>query len=89
MYNGTLSEAGREPLVPFRTTFVNNVQILAADRFLVTTCFSIMSSLTPKRIYCKSNICVICGFSFIYRDVLPSGEVVIQKHLKDKRKCLT
>ncbi|XP_046566551.1 uncharacterized protein LOC124275108 [Haliotis rubra] len=45
-----------------------------------------MSTVTPKRIYCRSNICVLCGFSFVERSVSATGEEKIQKHFTQKLK---
>ena len=40
--------------------------------------------ITPRRIYCKRNICVVCGFSFIQNEVASDGTVREVKHLKQK-----
>ncbi len=40
--------------------------------------------LTPKRIYCKKTACVVCGFSFLSKDIPSSGEVVIKKNFTSK-----
>jgi hypothetical protein len=39
---------------------------------------------TPKRLYCQSNICVLCSFSFIQREITATGELVETKFLKKK-----
>ncbi|CAC5383779.1 unnamed protein product [Mytilus coruscus] len=42
------------------------------------------SPATPRRVYYLSNICVICGFSFIQTDITPSGHKV-EKRLTNKK----
>lgn len=45
-----------------------------------------MSAETPKRIYCRTSICVTCAFSFVETSVLPTGEKVVLKHFSKKLK---
>lgn len=43
---------------------------------------------TPRRIYYKSNICVLCGFAFVQAEVTSTGET-IEKKLFNKKLKLT
>ena len=42
--------------------------------------------VTPRRIYYQSNICILCGFSFIQIEVLFTGQIVQKKYLNKKLK---
>lgn len=44
------------------------------------------SPATPRRVYYLSNICVICGFSFVQTDITPSGHKVEKKLTNHKLK---
>lgn len=41
---------------------------------------------TPRRVYCRNNICVLCGFSFIQTDINDKGEKIEKKHFTLKYK---
>lgn len=43
---------------------------------------------TPRRIYYKANICVLCGFAFVQAEVTSTGET-IEKKLFNKKLKLT
>lgn len=45
---------------------------------------STVGNLTPRRIYDAQNICLLCAFSFIYTDILSTGEKQEVKLLKQK-----
>ena len=44
------------------------------------------SPFTPRRIYNRSNICVLCGFSCIQVEISSTGERTEKKFLNKKRK---
>lgn len=46
----------------------------------------VKSPVTPRRIYYQSNICILCGFSFIQTEVLFTGQIVQKKYLNKKLK---
>lgn len=46
----------------------------------------VKSPVTPRRIYYQSNICILCGFSFIQTEVLVTGQTVQKKYLNKKLK---
>lgn len=44
--------------------------------------------LTPRRIYYKANICVLCGFAFVQSEITSTGET-IERNLFNKKLKLT
>ena len=39
----------------------------------------VMAPMTPRRIYLKENVCIICGFCFETRETNTSGDVIVKK----------
>lgn len=46
----------------------------------------VTSPRTPRKIYYNSNICVICGFSFIQTEVTATGRTIERNHTNKKLK---
>lgn len=47
---------------------------------------ALKSPVTPRRVYFKSNICVLCGYAFVQREVTASGETIEKKFFNKKLK---
>ncbi|KAK6168269.1 hypothetical protein SNE40_022130 [Patella caerulea] len=41
-------------------------------------------AVTPKKVYLKKDVCILCGVSFILREVTSKGEIIERKQYKNR-----